>query len=931
MSPVILYIFDQDEELIQILDNNGAEKNYHNPLHTEQLNGENRFEFTVPAHLEFSDDVKEGHFVGFRDLDNDFQLFEIKRVVEIHSDVLEKKAFSEHVIFELLDDQIIFKQHFDQGANFILNDILTSAFDSNPTRWNVGTVEPAGTADRVRFRLTNKYSAMRSLTDAFDGELKFRLIFEDNAIQQRLVDLLNRRGSDTGKRFVYGKDLKNIKREIDVNDIKTAMFGFGKAQELAGEGKQLLRFRDVDFDGTIDGDSVVKPVGQIFVEDPDAKELWGRRTKNLVSQNQSSAEFSLEGFTENGSTITRNNTESKFGDWSVFVDTDGFANQGVNVERDFIRDLSSGGIDITFSSWLKSTAVAPNDPLKFRIFEYNASSVFIKSTDSPSFIPSQDNFERFDFTVKTDDNTAKILVVIANAVNSFKEWFVDGIQLEENDHSTAWTIGGIFNRFGVFTDSEEVDPDSLLENTWRFLQENNTPLLNFDMNVLDLEDIAGIDHEKVRLGDSVKVIDTEFKPELRLTARVTELRRNLEEPENNRIILANLLPRVTDDGQTLRENSRQINTNVGIWEGAQFVPNLITDHSFENIPRTGNVLNLDQEFSVDLTHPDIGNAFWWNWDGTDPRIVSFLNTDVSGTLFDLQGAVVSAQSKPFIEHGRHFTIPNFGLDGAYTASCFVSAYGQTSSDGIFILKYSAVDNVGAIVKTVERREVIRADQQVDFKRVEATIRDLPGSTETLKIELLIDEVDNPNLKVLADGVQAVPIENALPYNPESNLWKNLRSLAGVKAQEPTFIGTITNLENSQFSAAVSTAQSLTAGTFDTIQFDTVFVDNQNEFDTSNFQFVSKNSGVYLFSIAITTSGNADGDFNSLSINKNGSEDSRPFQFKTGGSGTMTAHASQLVFVSGGDVIEIRLFTSSATTVVNSGTRTFWKAIRVGGA
>lgn len=71
----------------------------------------------------------------------------------------------------------------------------------------------------------------------------------------RYVDLRAMVGTDTGKQFVYSKDILSIEREVDSSTLVTALYGRGKGveTETGGYGRRLT-FADVVADD--------KPVGQ---------------------------------------------------------------------------------------------------------------------------------------------------------------------------------------------------------------------------------------------------------------------------------------------------------------------------------------------------------------------------------------------------------------------------------------------------------------------------------------------------------------------------------------------------------------------------------------------------------------------------------------------------------------------------------------------
>ena len=349
---------------------------YWNAIHHEALNSENTFTFTVPAGHPFAQYVAEGNLVAFKDLDQDWQLFEIIRVTDVHGNGLTRTAFCEHAFYELLDDFIEDRRPTDCSAHFALTQALTD------TRWEPGTVVNLGT-NSTNFYYESARSAIRKVKDIWGGELRFRVEVSGGVISGRYVDLLERRGEDTGKQWEHGRHTLNIEREVDMTTVRTALYGRGKGveTEAGGHGRRLT-FVDVEW-SVANGDPTDKPAGQEWIGDPDALTRWGR----------------------------------------------------------------SGGR----------------------------------------------------------------------------------------------------HRVGAFEDADETDPAALLQKTWDELQEQKNPRATYRMTVLDLERLSGYEHEKVRLGDTTRVIDRKFSPPMLVEARVIEIHRDRLRPENTQITLGKFAPTLADD------------------------------------------------------------------------------------------------------------------------------------------------------------------------------------------------------------------------------------------------------------------------------------------------------------------------------------------------------------------------------------------------
>jgi phage minor structural protein len=362
----MLYIFDSTEKLITTL----PKGSFFNAVHYEVLNGENTFEFTVPAGSEY---VVEGNLVAFRDLDSYWQIFEIKRIVDVHGDGLTRTAYCEHIFYELLDD-IVTDKRPSAGATAALSGMLEN------TRWQAGIVDDLGASSTSAYYIS-ALEAVQKVAEAWQGELNWRCVINGGVIT-RYVDLRVMVGTDTGKQFVYSKDILNIEREVDSSSVVTALYGRGKGIELeSGSYGRRLTFANVV--------AADKPAGQEWVGDDDALSRWGRNGRH---------------------------------------------------------------------------------------------------------------------------------------------------------------------RFDVFIDEEETDPEVLLQKTRDELARRKVPRVTYRLDVVSLEQLTGYEHEKVRLGDMVRVIDREFKPELVVSARVIELERDLLSPENTKVVLGSFAPTIVE--ATVNTNRR---------------------------------------------------------------------------------------------------------------------------------------------------------------------------------------------------------------------------------------------------------------------------------------------------------------------------------------------------------------------------------------
>lgn len=142
------------------------------------------------------------------------------------------------------------------------------------TRWTVGTVETGtitGTADLSFYHCT-VLEAIQKTADTYGLEVQTEVQPDPtgNRIGQRIIHLLEHRGStNTTKRFEYGKDLTQIKRDIDSGDVITRLYGWGKGieqtndqGEATGGYSRKISFADVNN-------------GKPYIQDDNALANWG--------------------------------------------------------------------------------------------------------------------------------------------------------------------------------------------------------------------------------------------------------------------------------------------------------------------------------------------------------------------------------------------------------------------------------------------------------------------------------------------------------------------------------------------------------------------------------------------------------------------------------------------------------------------------------
>jgi phage minor structural protein len=368
---------------------------------TPQGGYEDTLDFKVPSDHSDAAHIQKDSYIGFIDPDGYFQKYKVVDCSQVRSGgQVYTQAYLEHDFYELIGDQLRDVRPTDKLAAEALTQVLQG------TRWAVGSVDSFPTKS-TRIYEVSVLEGLLHVASVWGGELRFRLTFSGTQITGRYVDLLSRRGSTTGKRFEYGKDLIETQSVVNTQGLCTALIGRGKGVQIDDDAYgRRLKFTDVVW-SVAEGDPVDKPAGQDWVGDEDAKESYG----------------------------------------------------------------SAGG----------------------------------------------------------------------------------------TRHIT---------QFANFEDCE--DAEELLQLTYNKLQAVKVPKVTYKLKVIDLERLAGFEHESTRFGDSVYVIDTKANPSIEGEARVIEHHINLLIPSarDNEVVLGNYIPSMQTLFAQVKTTQDGMNNNRGSWDRA---------------------------------------------------------------------------------------------------------------------------------------------------------------------------------------------------------------------------------------------------------------------------------------------------------------------------------------------------------------------------
>lgn len=265
----MLYLFDKNENLIKIIPREQIET----AISTEKLNNIMTIDVDL-ASVEYAD-ISNAEYIGHFDYQNKEKFL----MYRITNNILQNSSSIKgiHILFDELkaNGYIRDKRPNDLIASEALSTILAG------TRWKVGKVftENKGTTNWYD---KSRLDALSDFLSIWNVEIDYRIVFDGQRIIGRYVDLYDEMGEDTGRRLVYGSNAIDIKAEEIKSNIYTALIGRGKGEEKTDEDTgestggygRRIDFKDIEWKKE-KGDPVDKPLGQEYVEIPEATTLYG--------------------------------------------------------------------------------------------------------------------------------------------------------------------------------------------------------------------------------------------------------------------------------------------------------------------------------------------------------------------------------------------------------------------------------------------------------------------------------------------------------------------------------------------------------------------------------------------------------------------------------------------------------------------------------
>ena len=243
----------------------------------KKVNNVFTLEIDIPTNCDASQSITNTSDLVLYDTEGNLQEFHVTELSDLHEYSVVRTIYAEQSISELIENIITSSVEMPTTTNPA--DYL--AYILSFTRWSVGTVDNGIYNSRWKEDLTGKncLEALQMFIDKFNCEFTVRYESDNkNRIIARYIDIKKTIGNNYGKRFEDTKDINALKRNLDLDSIKTAIYPRIAKQSNDDKGNSVMEYIDISSVewSVAAGDPVNKPLGQTIIIDPDADTMYKR-------------------------------------------------------------------------------------------------------------------------------------------------------------------------------------------------------------------------------------------------------------------------------------------------------------------------------------------------------------------------------------------------------------------------------------------------------------------------------------------------------------------------------------------------------------------------------------------------------------------------------------------------------------------------------
>lgn len=264
-----VYFFDDNQQLSKIVTkNNLIECIQEKEISDSQ---DDLMKNTLKVTVGYDKVIEESSFMAVEEKENEFSLYRILTNADNNNKL---SVTGSDFAYNELDGYIVKEIRPQKEPIASVARRLLSG-----TEWQIRHVDGGLNTVSEPFYYTSIRESLKTL-QTFGCEIEFRCSLNSDGIHEKWINIYKRIGENTGKRFTYGDDVLEVVKTIDRTNLYTSVIGRGKGEEV-GETEQgdatygrRIEFADIEWSKS-KGDPLDKPLGQIYLENPELTQIYG--------------------------------------------------------------------------------------------------------------------------------------------------------------------------------------------------------------------------------------------------------------------------------------------------------------------------------------------------------------------------------------------------------------------------------------------------------------------------------------------------------------------------------------------------------------------------------------------------------------------------------------------------------------------------------
>lgn len=747
----MIAIFSRDGTLLAVLS-----VFYDDVMREKHSTGYTTHEFSCPA----NEHLVVENMIAVPDPEGNFIPFIIKQVETSLGNEMTVQS-------EIASMELIGKNLRPHGpVTMTVNNVLATILED--TRWRPGVIE---TTKEVTFSVSTYMTAieyLNQLRQDLEMEIRYRVTWQGNRITGRYVDLLQRRGQDRGLVFEYKHNIKGMTRTEDSNDLATALIGVGAEDP---ETEKPITFTDVEW-----GESkpTIKPRGQDYVSDPEAVARWGFIEHIYDGATDEEDPEKLLYRTWQALQLRKNPKMTYDVDPALLERAAGYGDEKVRI-GDTVR-VKNADFDPPLLLWarvieLESSQTGPGNAI---LGEYRLA--FTKEISG--LRETQDRLRRKEQTwnkvgeIITKDEGGMVQVDTAKLSDKFVG-LEHALQIAEGAVADTQIADGAITNEKIAPGIDTSKLSDKFVGLDHALQIANTAVTGDKLAVGSVTAHAiaadAIGAAAIAAGAIVSdhisadgIIANKIKGGTLTLGGENDVNGvlSIKNADGTEVVKGN------EDGLKVDGGSYLI-TDKGMDTSLVQLPNLVPDHSFECLERTGTEHATYHDFEI---APTSGNWFEWNKQGS-PKLHSVRNSSFyPEAIFGLQCVVVNRTNYLYL-------YVNCKPNTQYYLSGFTCRSLRNPSTGIPKLDYDCLDINGNSIPGGQSQTFVPNTGVFNWKRVGYSLT-TPTNCALIRMTVLADDSNY----VCWDAIQLVEGNKPVKYEPEENLWRHMHQVSGLPLQ-----------------------------------------------------------------------------------------------------------------------------------------------------